>query len=254
MILATQKLQASCGACSPAAIQNAAAAVAAYEEKLQNYEEQEGTATAEFRGCQTTLQNLRDTCDLSWENRERLAQTVENLKDDQNVRLRDEVVDKVDETKTDLNIHERGGVTSAGFRISLSWQNGPRKTDLDMHMKCPRCGSRVSWVNRNCCCREEDCLQLDVDDMGQSQERSQENMWVKKLPRDGSYVLDIGLFSGPPVPFRVRVQRSGHKDGLYKFEGDKIHHETFSRITVFTANADQNRVSLESPYEFVELD
>ena len=254
MTEAAHILRASCGAGSPAAIQNAAAAVTAYEDMLQKHEEQEGTATAELQGCRTALQNLRDTRDLSWENREQLPQIIEKLKEDKNVRLRDEVVDKVDGTMADLNIHQRGGVTWARFRISLSWQNGPGQTDLDMHMKCPRCKKVVYYCRKNCRCREVDGLHLDVDDTGRPQERSEENMWVKNLPAEGAYVLCIRLYGGPPVPFRVRVQRSGHKDRLYKFEGRKVHEKRKDFITVFTANADQNDVSLESPHEFVELD
>mmetsp|Transcript_19145 Transcript_19145/g.44576 ORF Transcript_19145/g.44576 Transcript_19145/m.44576 type:complete len:202 (+) Transcript_19145:304-909(+) len=173
-----------------------------------------------------------------------LPEVLRNLQEDRNVKLSEAIVDRADALISSLNVHRAGGITFAGFRATLTWQNGENRTDLDMHMTCPACpGScaEVYYSNQACGCAESSPsrLQLDKDDQG-LYPRSEENMYMQTPAPGKSYTLRVRLFSGPPVEFKVVLHRKGQQDRVYKMKAHTASDEDKPVISVFTAGADES--------------
>merc|ERR1712146_207579 len=106
-------------------------------------------------------------------------------------------------------------------------------------MVCPECGDEVYYEHKTCRCeKEETQLGLDVDDLGTIGKMSVENM-VVKWPTDGrKYRLQMKLYAGPCVEYKVFVKHFGKDVKTYKM---KPHSYVEEIVNIFEAMFDGQR-------------
>ena len=125
-----------------------------------------------------------------------------------------------------------------------------------MHMTCPHCETKVYYSQKACGCSPENPrqLNLDIDDQGGPTRRSEENLYMQ-LPAPGRYSLSIQLFSGPPVPFKIQVHRTGHPLTVYKLQPHADTSEDKPMMHIFDAVVDDQGIiaKLDSVHAFVEI-
>ncbi|CAJ1372097.1 unnamed protein product [Effrenium voratum] len=208
----------------------------------------------EAEEAKVSLRNLREACDLNWDTREKVREVVRHLQDDPHVKLADDLIEGAEAFATSNTVFQRKGITHAGFRASLSWESGDKPTDLDMYMVCPKCNVEVYFSKKECGCNTDELcrLNLDVDNLGSCESRSEENLYMQ-LPHPGRYKLQVELFSGPAVPFRVQVHRSGQALRVYRV-APHTEEKQDGRIVIFEASADAEGIMrLESGLQHLDV-
>ncbi|CAJ1368795.1 unnamed protein product [Effrenium voratum] len=224
-----------------------------YEKLVLGDLEDEAKETKETKEAKASLLNLQEACDLNWDTREKVTEVVKHLRDDPHVKLADDLVEGAEAFVTSNNVFQRDGITHAGFRASLSWQNGEKRTDLDMCMTCPECNMQVYHEEKECGCTEDKLcrLNLDIDDRGTPHKSSEENLYMQE-PGPFRYKLEVELYSGPPVPFRLQVHRPGQALRVYRVAPHTTP-RSGGRIVIFEASVAEGITHLESCLEHLDV-
>ncbi|CAJ1384272.1 unnamed protein product [Effrenium voratum] len=224
-----------------------------YEKLVLGDLEDEAKETKETKEAKASLLNLQEACDLNWDTREKVTEVVKHLRDDPHVKLADDLVEGAEAFVTSNNVFQRDGITHAGFRASLSWQNGEKRTDLDMCMTCPECNMQVYHEEKECGCTEDKLcrLNLDIDDRGTPHKSSEENLYMQE-PGPFRYKLEVELYSGPPVPFRLQVHRPGQALRVYRVAPHTTP-RSGGRIVIFEASVAEGIMHLESCLEHLDV-